>query len=352
MREKLSISVKNDDPLAIQTDLLAVQYPQRLYGLINRVVELCVSSHRHVLLPQRGVVRFLEGVSGIAASRLLIVGVAPVSEYDYRDLRAFVHRALSHVSAITEVQHVVLPAYGPPAYRLDDSKAFEAEVAGIVDAIRDTRISEHLRAIDVAERDPDRATRLRDALGSVFNSAMQAAKAARGDRIPAESPRQPHNREDEVSHSLFVCYRRDDAPDAAGRIYDSLADAFGRESVFMDIDNIPLGVNFVSYISQQLHKCAAVLVIIGRDWATIQDVEGHRRIDDPADHVRVEIATALQQGIPLIPVLVQNATMPRAAELPEDIRDLAFHNGIRLAPEFWRGGVERLIRELDRVMKG
>ena len=84
---------------------------------------------------------------------------------------------------------------------------------------------------------------------------------------------------------------------------------------------------------------------------TIRDPEGHRRIDAPADHVRVEIATALKQGIPLIPVLVQNVTMPRPTDLPEDIQDLAFHNGLRLTPDFWRAGIERLIKKLDRVMK-
>ena len=180
---------------------------------------------------------------------------------------------------------------------------------------------------------------------------MQAGKIPGITEIPLPTPIDPHVPDAETSRSLFVCYRRDDAPDAAGRIYDSLADAFGRESVFMDIDTIPLGVNFVSYISQQLQHCAAVLVIMGRDWTTIRDAEGRRRIDVHADHVRVEIATALKQGIPLFPVLLQNATMPRPTDLPEDIQDLAFHNGLRLTPEFWRAGVERLIKELDRVMK-
>jgi hypothetical protein len=180
---------------------------------------------------------------------------------------------------------------------------------------------------------------------------MQAGKTAKLDDISRPVPAETHVPEAESRRSLFVCYRRDDAPDAAGRIYDSLTDAFGRESVFMDIDNIPLGVNFVSYIGQQLQHCAAVLVIIGRDWTAIRDDEGRRRIDTPTDHVRVEIATALKQSIPVIPVLVQNAVMPRPADLPEDIQDLALFNGLKLSPEFWRAGVERLIKELDRVMK-
>ena len=102
----------------------------------------------------------------------------------------------------------------------------------------------------------------------------------------------------------------------------------------MDIDSVPLGVNFITHINQQLHACAAVLGMIGRNWATMTDTEGHRRLDDPADHVRVEVATALKLSVPVIPILVQNASMPRAAELPEDIRNLAFCNGLKLVPEF------------------
>jgi hypothetical protein len=62
------------------------------------------------------------------------------------------------------------------------------------------------------------------------------------------------------------------------------------------------------------------------------------------------VATALKHGIPVIPILVQNAPMPRLVDLPEDIRDLAFQNGMKLTPEFWRTGVAKLIKELDRII--
>jgi hypothetical protein len=153
------------------------------------------------------------------------------------------------------------------------------------------------------------------------------------------------------SKTVFVCYRRQDAEDAAGRLHEKLVSVYGSERVFMDIDSVPLGVNFVTHIKDQLQGCAAVLVIVGRSWTTITDPEGSRRLDNPADHVRVEVATALKQGTLVIPILVQSASMPRSVDLPEDIRDLAFYNGLSLTPEFWRPGVERLIKELDRVMK-
>ena len=149
---------------------------------------------------------------------------------------------------------------------------------------------------------------------------------------------------------IFICYRREDTPAEAGRLSEGLTQSFGEERVFFDIDSVPLAMNFVTYIADQLQQCPVMLVVIGRGWNTIADERGVRRLDDPADQVRVEIATALRLKVPVIPILVQNASMPRATDLPEDIRDLAFHNGTKLAPEFWREGVERLFRELDRLV--
>ena len=82
--------------------------------------------------------------------------------------------------------------------------------------------------------------------------------------------------------------RRQDAEDAAGRLHEKLVSVYGSERVFMDIDNVPLGVNFVTHIKERLQDCAAVLVIVGRSWTTITDPEGSRRLDNPADHVRVD----------------------------------------------------------------
>ena len=130
---------------------------------------------------------------------------------------------------------------------------------------------------------------------------------------PERGSRSTHNTPGPAP-TLFLCYRRDDTEDAAGRLYDRLFDAYGSDRVFMDIDSVPLGVNFVTHIKQQLQGCAAVLVMIGRGWTTMPDPQGNRRLDDPADHVRVEVATALQQGVLVIPILVQNASMPRAAD--------------------------------------
>jgi hypothetical protein len=150
---------------------------------------------------------------------------------------------------------------------------------------------------------------------------------------------------------LFLCYRREDTQDAAGRLHDRLVAAFGASRVFMDIDSVPLGIDFVDHVKEQISGCRAVIVMIGRQWLTITDKRGNRRLDDPEDLVRVEIAAALTQKVPVIPVLVQNATMPDRNDLPDDLRPLARRNGIALRHDQWREGVARLLKELNPVME-
>jgi hypothetical protein len=150
---------------------------------------------------------------------------------------------------------------------------------------------------------------------------------------------------------LFLCYRRDDTQDAAGRLYDRLTATFGVDRIFIDIDSLPLGIDFVDHVREQIARCSAVIVMIGRQWLTIQDKRGRRRLNDPDDLVRAEIAAALQQRVPVIPVIVQNAGIPSAEDLPDDIRLLARRNGIHLRPDHWKEGVERLLSELEPIMK-
>jgi hypothetical protein len=113
----------------------------------------------------------------------------------------------------------------------------------------------------------------------------------------------------------------------------------------------PLGIDFVEHVAEQIGKCSAVIVMIGKQWQTIEDMKRRRRLDNEEDLVRAELRAALQQRIPVIPVTVQNAAMPQAEDLPDNIRALARRNGIELSAIRWRTDVERLIKELDRVMK-
>ena len=117
---------------------------------------------------------------------------------------------------------------------------------------------------------------------------------------------------------IFVSYRREDSAGWAGRLVDDLAEKFGAANVFQDIHSITAGMDFVDAINETLQKTDCALVVIGPFWLSLRDEEGGRRLDDASDYVRLEVATALRRGSPVIPVLVGGAKMPAPASLPEE----------------------------------
>jgi hypothetical protein len=149
---------------------------------------------------------------------------------------------------------------------------------------------------------------------------------------------------------VFISYRRTDSATITGRIYDRLVAKFGRKNLFKDVDDIPPGVNFGTYIHDSLQQCRVELVVIGPHWLDARDAQGNRRLDDPDDFVRVEIQTALDLNLVVIPLLVDGAAMPTAADLPESLRPLAVINAIavRNDPDFAHD-MERLIAALERA---
>jgi hypothetical protein len=96
-----------------------------------------------------------------------------------------------------------------------------------------------------------------------------------------------------MAAKIFINYRRDDSAGTAGRLYDRLAQTFGRKNLFMDVDHIPAGVDFVEYLSAQVSTCNLFLVIIGPNWLTAMDDSGQRRLENPNDFVAIEILAAL-----------------------------------------------------------
>src|SRR5687767_4485570 len=116
---------------------------------------------------------------------------------------------------------------------------------------------------------------------------------------------------------IFISYRRGDTAGSAGRLYEDLQRRFPGLQIFFDVDGIVPGQDFRTAIDRNVSTCAALLAIIGPDWIKVQDATGRRRIDDPADFVRLEIATALARDIIVIPVRVEGAPMPEAKQLPE-----------------------------------
>ena len=145
---------------------------------------------------------------------------------------------------------------------------------------------------------------------------------------------------------IFINYRRDDAGGFAGRLSDSLAAWFGPDRVFRDITGIDYGHDFERVIDDRLTDSGAMLVLIGEKWTTAADSTGRRRLDDPGDYVIREIGAALRSGIPVIPVLIGQAAMPRPEDLPEALSELSRRNAITVTDERWDFDVTRLARVL------
>jgi hypothetical protein len=154
-----------------------------------------------------------------------------------------------------------------------------------------------------------------------------------------------------ATNSIFISYRRTDSADVLGRINDRLVHAFGKDSIFRDIDSIPAGLDFRTYLRNGVQDCKVCLVMIGKGWLDTRSQSGARRLDDPADHHRIEIETALGRGIPVIPVLIQGAPMPLEDELPAGIRELASRNArmVRPDPDFGPD-MDRLVNALKQYV--
>ena len=154
-----------------------------------------------------------------------------------------------------------------------------------------------------------------------------------------------------VSSRIFISYRRDDAPAYAGRLFDQLSERFGEAQVFMDVDTLEPGVDFFEHIEQSIGSAAVLIAVIGKGWANAVDEDGHRRLDNPDDWVRLEVGGALRRDIRVIPVLVGGAQMPEPEELPEDLADLRRRSGLELSDLHWRAGTERLCVAIEHVLK-
>ena len=126
-----------------------------------------------------------------------------------------------------------------------------------------------------------------------------------------------------MASRIFISYRRDDAASDAGRLADHLQRRFGKDRVFLDIDTIEPGTDFVQVLHRALEETRAVLVVIGPRWVSARTAEGDRRLEQAADFVRLEVEAALTREVPVVPVLVQGAAVPAAADLPASLAPLA-----------------------------
>jgi hypothetical protein len=147
---------------------------------------------------------------------------------------------------------------------------------------------------------------------------------------------------------IFISYRREDSEGEAGRLFDDLVRTFGDKSVFLDVAGIQYGKDFRKEIGEKLSGCGVLLAVIGPTWASSLDSDGLRRLDNPNDFVRLEIATALSRNIPVIPVLVRGAKMPRQDNLPPNLCDLPYRNSVELSHTRWNSDVTLLTKALKQ----
>jgi TPR repeat protein len=150
---------------------------------------------------------------------------------------------------------------------------------------------------------------------------------------------------------IFLTYRRDDSAGQTGRIADRLKREFGEDSLFMDVDAIPLGVDFPKRINDEVARCDVLIAAIGNRWIDLTDETGQRRIDNPLDFVRIEISAALQRDIPLIPILFDGTKIPKAQLLPDDVKGLAFRNGLDVRHATFHSDIDRLVQALKQIWR-
>ena len=151
---------------------------------------------------------------------------------------------------------------------------------------------------------------------------------------------------------IFICYRREDSSPHAGRLYDRLVEIFGTERVFMDVDGIQPGEDFVETIEAKVRSCNAMVAVIGKEWLKATLEGDHSRLEDPEDYVRLEIVTALNRKIRVIPVLVSGARMPSPQDLPRDLAPLARRQAVELNDALFHQSLAPLIGALENALPG
>ncbi len=153
-----------------------------------------------------------------------------------------------------------------------------------------------------------------------------------------------------MTPKIVLSYRRADTGAITGRIDDRLVEQYGREQIFRDIDNIPIGSDFRTVISDTMQGCDVVLAIVGPDWIG-RLTDGHTRIENDDDVVRAEIELAMQARVTIMPVLIDGATMPNASELPDAIKKFSNINAAFVdSGRDFHHHVDRLIKSINQIL--
>jgi hypothetical protein len=129
---------------------------------------------------------------------------------------------------------------------------------------------------------------------------------------------------------VFLSYRRADSQVSAGRMAQFLDAVPAVDAVFLDVDGIAPGENFETRIQDTLAQVSHVFLLIGTQWAGPTGASGRTRIFDEDDMVRRETRLALGSRAKVVPILLDDARMPRPADLPADLKALPSINAFSL----------------------
>ncbi len=149
---------------------------------------------------------------------------------------------------------------------------------------------------------------------------------------------------------IFISYRREDTSGESGRLKDNLELIFGKENIFYDVETLEAGLNFDQSIAKALNESKVLLAMIGPHWLKVTDSKGVKRLVNPEDWVRKEIAEALRRGLRVIPVLVNGADMPGSDELPDDLKELSLKHAQELTSSRWNYDVGVLTKVLEKLI--
>ena len=154
-----------------------------------------------------------------------------------------------------------------------------------------------------------------------------------------------------ADNKIFVSYRRQDASGEAGRLVDHLQEVFGEDSVFLDVETIEAGLDFIQAIEKALSSCSVLIAMIGPHWTTMKDPQGNLRLFNKDDFIRIEISAALKRDIRVIPVLVNGAMMPNPEDLPEDLQGLTRRHAQELSSSRWKYDSDQLTSVLSKIIE-
>jgi uncharacterized protein YecT (DUF1311 family) len=153
-----------------------------------------------------------------------------------------------------------------------------------------------------------------------------------------------------MSANVFINYRRDDVAGMAGRLYDRLTREFPKHSIFMDVDAMRPGLDFAKQLDEQVASCGIVLALIGPSWLNSCDEGGQRRLDNPHDWVRLELASALRRDIPVVPVLLKGASLPREQDLPDELKPLVRRHAVEMRHARFGADADLVIAAIREVV--